>query len=268
MWKFRTYCNTVNISCTICASAQHSFTNCPIFHNQEEDYRKRDKRTDVSHCTNCRQSKTHRHLAAGHEARDYAYCPTYQQKLAKKYEDIVWTEDSEYHAFLKNHYPTLVQHFATKQTKSNAKKSRTAPQTKSMLQAFFPDEPPDNMEYHIHIRKVANDALELTHKPPEKITMSELRAAMLDNPSYGASGMGDIPGFIIKLAWTSIKEPLLNLFNASLNLSYFPDKLKISKVVTIQKPGKQDLSQIKSIRPISLLPLIGKTFERIILKRL
>ena len=57
----QTYCNTVNISCTICASAQHSFTNCPIFHNQEEDYRKRDKRTDVSHCTNCRQSKTHRH---------------------------------------------------------------------------------------------------------------------------------------------------------------------------------------------------------------
>jgi hypothetical protein len=49
--------------------------------------------------------------------------------LAKKYEDIIWTEDSEYHAFLRNHYPTLVQHFATKQTKSNAKKSRTAPQS-------------------------------------------------------------------------------------------------------------------------------------------
>jgi hypothetical protein len=69
-----------------------------------------------------------------------------------------------------------------------------------MLQAFFPDEPPDNMEYHIHTRKVVNGALELTHNPPEKITMSELRAAILDNPSYGAPGMDDIPGFILKLA--------------------------------------------------------------------
>ena len=36
----------------------------------------------------------------------------------------------------------------------------------------------------------------------------------------------------------------------------------------IQKPGAPDLSKIKSIRPISLLPLIGKTLEWVILKRL
>ena len=49
---------------------------------------------------------------------------------------------------------------------------------------------------------------------------------------------------------------------------YIPDQLKKSKVVTymIQKPGATDLSKIKSIRPISLLPLIGKTLERVILK--
>ena len=45
---------------------------------------------------------------------------------------------------------------------------------------------------------------------------------------------------------------------------YIPDQLKKSKVVTIQKPGTPDLSKIKSIRPISLLPLIGKPLERVI----
>ena len=55
-----------------------------------------------------------------------------------------------------------------------------------MLQSFFPNEPPDDMEYHLQIRTVVAEALELSYKNPEQITMSELRAAIQETPSYEA----------------------------------------------------------------------------------
>ena len=73
-------------------------------------------------------------------------------------------------------------------------------------------------------------------------------------------GNDDIPGFILKLAWASIKTPLLKIFNTAIKLSYFPENLKSSIIITIQKPGAPDLSQVKSIRPISLLPHNGDWF--------
>jgi len=52
-----------------------------------------------------------------------------------------------------------------------------------------------------------------------------------------------------------------------LRLSYFPAIWKLSIVILILKPGKP-LNIATSYRPISLLPLLGKLFEKIVLKRL
>ena len=57
------------------------------------------------------------------------------------------------------------------------------------------------------------------------------------------------------------------LFNASLATGYFPRHFKGALVVLILKPGK-DPSDPKSYRPISLLEIIGKIFERILSTRL
>lgn len=66
---------------------------------------------------------------------------------------------------------------------------------------------------------------------------------------------------------TNIINSLINIFNASLSSGYFPDAFKISKIIFIPKAGK-DQSQIINYRPISLLEIIGKLFEKIINKRL
>ena len=60
---------------------------------------------------------------------------------------------------------------------------------------------------------------------------------------------------------------LATLFNACFDLSYFPDCWKLGKVVAIAKPGK-DSHLPTSYRPITLLPSIGKLFEKTILHRL
>lgn len=57
------------------------------------------------------------------------------------------------------------------------------------------------------------------------------------------------------------------IFNSMLRLSYFPIIWKLSIVILILKPGKPS-NIATSYRPISLLPVIGKLFEKIILIRL
>ncbi|GBP38523.1 Probable RNA-directed DNA polymerase from transposon BS [Eumeta japonica] len=60
---------------------------------------------------------------------------------------------------------------------------------------------------------------------------------------------------------------LVILFNACLRLCQYPTQWKLAQVVMILKPGKQ-IEEVSSYRPISLLPLIGKLFERVILNKL
>ena len=49
---------------------------------------------------------------------------------------------------------------------------------------------------------------------------------------------------------------------------FFPVSWKISKVVVIGKPNKQDYTSLNSFRPISLVGNFAKIFEKIILGRL
>ena len=57
------------------------------------------------------------------------------------------------------------------------------------------------------------------------------------------------------------------LFNAAFRLKYIPTIWKVAEVIMILKPGKPP-NDVKSYRPISLLPIISKLFEKILLKRL
>ncbi len=57
-------------------------------------------------------------------------------------------------------------------------------------------------------------------------------------------------------------ELLLVIINQTINTGTFPDKLKIAKVTPVYK--KDDQTQFTNYRPISLLPVISKIFERII----
>ena len=60
----------------------------------------------------------------------------------------------------------------------------------------------------------------------------------------------------------------LEACNACLRLGCFPRPWKKSVVIVINKPGKEDLCDIKSYRPIGLLSVFGKTLERLIVNRL
>jgi hypothetical protein len=60
---------------------------------------------------------------------------------------------------------------------------------------------------------------------------------------------------------------LTYLFNAIFRHHYWPHKLKLAEIILIPKPGK-DPKDVKSYRPISLLPIIAKLLEKLILRRI
>jgi hypothetical protein len=58
---------------------------------------------------------------------------------------------------------------------------------------------------------------------------------------------------------------LSTLINACIRLNYIPNAWKTPEVIMIPKPGK-NLSEVESYRPVSLLPVMSKLSEKLILK--
>ena len=71
---------------------------------------------------------------------------------------------------------------------------------------------------------------------------------------------------MIKLCGKSITYPLKLLFEALLQEGTFPSCWKKANVVQVHK--KQDKHLLKDYRPISLLPIFGKIFEKILFEDL
>lgn len=116
----------------------------------------------------------------------------------------------------------------------------------------------------------------LTHNKPKNNSheLSELKPTSADEVikliknlnSNTSSGLDGISTKSIKCVKDSIAENLANCINKCLNEGHFPNRLKIAKVSPIFKSGnKLDPS---NYRPISVLPVMSKIFEKILHKQL
>ena len=71
---------------------------------------------------------------------------------------------------------------------------------------------------------------------------------------------------MIKICDKSLLKPLIILFKNSTKSSHYPDIWKRSNFIPVHK--KNDKQLVKNYRPISLLPLFGKIFEKIIFNKI
>ena len=81
-----------------------------------------------------------------------------------------------------------------------------------------------------------------------------------------APGCNNISMRAIKHSFYQISAPLTNIINLSLLKGISSDKLKIGKVIPIYKT--EDPSLFVNYRPISLLPVFSKFFEKVMYNRL
>ena len=72
--------------------------------------------------------------------------------------------------------------------------------------------------------------------------------------------------FFIKTAVTILARPLSYLFNCSLRNGTFPDSWKVARIAPIFKEGPTD--DTSNYRPISVLPVLSRVFEKIVYNQL
>ena len=75
-----------------------------------------------------------------------------------------------------------------------------------------------------------------------------------------AHGFDDISIRMIKICDKSLLYPLILIFQKSVKDSYYPDIWKRSNIIPVHK--KNDKRLVNNYRPISLLPIFGKIFEK------
>ena len=80
------------------------------------------------------------------------------------------------------------------------------------------------------------------------------------------NNVNDIPTKLLKLAHQEVSLILANLFNAIIEQGFYPELLKHAVLTAVYKKGSK--TDIKNYRPISVLKIIDKIFEKLLYVRL
>ncbi|KAJ2946800.1 hypothetical protein O0L34_g12863 [Tuta absoluta] len=142
---------------------------------------------------------------------------------------------------------------------------------KLLATTFFPDDV-ETEDQDVHklmrakARKISDPLPNDLQDPP--FTMSELTfVAKSFNPKK-APGPDGFTADICAETIRTTGEIFLALINKCLELSCFPEPWKEAYVVVLRKPGKDDYAKPKSYRPIGLLSILGKIFEKMMVRRI
>ena len=90
--------------------------------------------------------------------------------------------------------------------------------------------------------------------------------AILKDMKNSSPGWDCISPKIVKQTYRYFLEPLVHVTNMSILHGVFPDELKIAKVIPLYKGGESKL--LVNYRPVSVLPVFSKVFERLMYNRI
>ena len=102
---------------------------------------------------------------------------------------------------------------------------------------------------------------------PPKVTFEELKETIDNINIKKAPGYDKISGKMIKNLPFDAIWFLLTIFNHIFAIGHYPKPWKVSLIKMIPKPGK-DPTVASSYRPISLLSLLSKVFEKIVISKI
>ena len=135
---------------------------------------------------------------------------------------------------------------------------------KHLSTVFTPRNAPNADETDIDL--VLNQDLQLD-VPLKPVTPNETARTIKSMKNNKAPGFDLIDKKVLEELPRKAVVYLTMAFNAMMRIGYFPDLWKVSQVMMIYKPGKPP-HELTSYRPISLLPVMSKIFEKCLLFRL
>ena len=103
--------------------------------------------------------------------------------------------------------------------------------------------------------------------PLRPISMLELETAIDSTPNGKAAGADGLHNEVLKRLTPRIKNWMLSLLNESLRTGRVSPMFRSGIIVPVPKPNA-DPSALKSLRPITLTPVVSKVMETIVLNRI
>ena len=117
----------------------------------------------------------------------------------------------------------------------------------------------DSFQFHPSINNIKRN-YKITSKFSFKPVSKEFVQDILNNLSSNKAAGGEIPLKILK-EWDFSFHFLTNCINEAIRNKKFPDSLKLSNIVPVHK--KKDPSDKTNYRPVSILTLLSKVFEKV-----
>ena len=99
-----------------------------------------------------------------------------------------------------------------------------------------------------------------------KTSFAEIRKAICGLRNDCSTGPDKIPAKYLKLCADEITSPLCHIINESIECQIFPSQWKLSKISPIPKISNP--IEPSDYRPISILPILSKVYEKVIMTQL
>ena len=99
---------------------------------------------------------------------------------------------------------------------------------------------------------------------PPQLTEDQLRKHIFKSAPYKAHGPDEIPNAVIQQCEPLIRQRLIKIYQAILDLGIYYDPWKDFTTVVLRKPGKPSYEVPKAYRPIALLSCMAKVLTSVV----
>jgi hypothetical protein len=119
----------------------------------------------------------------------------------------------------------------------------------------------NKLSFHTYLKGNINSRFTFIDVSPEEVSKTIRKMK-----SKTSTDVNELSMNLIKEITISLSFPLSKIINQSFHTGIFPEPLKIAKVIPIYK--QDDIHSLNNYRPISILPVLSKIFERIVFNQL
>lgn len=124
------------------------------------------------------------------------------------------------------------------------------------------DIPGDNILNEVEIQVMEEEEIE------DGIQIEEVELALRNSSMKKAPGLDEVTVEALKQVWEVVKEDILNIIRSSYNEGIFPKEWKRARLTMFHKGNNKSKEIPSSYRPICLISVLGKIYERVILNRI
>ena len=98
------------------------------------------------------------------------------------------------------------------------------------------------------------------------VTQDEVEQLLKILDPRKATGSDNLPTSLLKVSASQIAPAVCNLFNSILQTGVIPEAFKFATITPVYKAG--DPASASNYRPISLLPVLSKLLEKVVVRQL